>query len=134
MSWQWRTMQSWKKSWLIVSKLTWGIWRILTGALENLKYLHFNGLFLIKVYHVRSKKCSGVMFDDTEDWCKIWRNTDLCFQKWHEEFWQIFVQRLENSDFFLESKMVELNQNKNSKQTHRPVALWKLYFTLEINE
>ena len=25
--------------------------------------------------------------------------------------------------FFLESKMVELNQNKNSKQTHRPVAL-----------
>ena len=26
----------------------------------------------------------GVVFDDTEDWCKIWRKTDLCFQKWHE--------------------------------------------------
>ena len=32
------------------------------------------------------KKYRGVMFDGTEDWCKIWRKTDLCFQKWHEEF------------------------------------------------
>ena len=28
----------------------------------------------------------------------------------------IFVHRLKNSDFILEIKMVELNQNKNSKQ------------------
>ena len=32
------------------------------------------------------KKYKGVMFDDTEYWCKIWRKTDLCFIKWHEEF------------------------------------------------
>ena len=32
------------------------------------------------------KKYRRVMFDDTEDWCKIWRKTDLCFQKWHGEF------------------------------------------------
>ena len=42
------------------------------------------------------------MFDGTEDWCKIWRKTDLCFLK-------IFVYRLKNSDFILESKMAELN-------------------------
>ena len=30
--------------------------------------------------------------------------------------------------------MAELNQNKNSKQPDRPDDLWKLYFTLEINE
>ena len=42
--------------------------------------------------------------------------------------------RLKNSDFILESKMAELNQNKNSKQPDRPDAVWKLYFTLEINE
>ena len=134
MSWQWRTMQSWKENWLIVSKLTRGIWQILTGVLKNLKYLPFNGLFLIKVYHVRSKKCSEVMFDDTEDWCKIWRNTDLCFQKWHEEFGKFSFRGWKSSILFLESKMVELNQNKNSKQPDLPVALWKLYFTLEINE
>ena len=28
--------------------------------------------------------------------------------------------RLENSDFILEIEMVELNQNQNSKQPHRP--------------
>ena len=29
------------------------------------------------------------MSHDTEDWCKIWRKTDLLFQKWQEfgEFW-----------------------------------------------
>ena len=42
--------------------------------------------------------------------------------------------RLKNSDFILESKIAELNQNKNSKQPDRPYSFWKLYFTLEINE
>ena len=32
------------------------------------------------------KKYWRVMFDGTEDWCEIWRKTDSCFQKWHEEF------------------------------------------------
>ena len=48
--------------------------------------------------------------------------------------WQIFVHRLKNGDFILESRMAELNQNKNSKQPNRTDAMWKLYFTLEINE
>ena len=26
------------------------------------------------------------MFHDTEDWCKIWRKTNLWVGKWHEEF------------------------------------------------
>ena len=42
--------------------------------------------------------------------------------------------KLKNSDFILESKMAELNQNKNSKQLYRPDVVRKLYFTLEINE
>ena len=37
-------------------------------------------------------------------------------------------------DFILESKMAELNQNKNLKQLDRLDTLRKLYFTLEINE
>ena len=41
---------------------------------------------------------------------------------------------LKKSNFILESKMAELNQNKNSKQLDRPDAVRKLYFTLEINE
>ena len=46
----------------------------------------------------------------------------------------IFFHRLENSNFILENKMVELNQNENLKQPDQPDAVWKLYFTLEINE
>ena len=44
-------MQKWKRNWLITSKLIWGIWRILTRALKNLKNFHFNGLTLTKVYY-----------------------------------------------------------------------------------
>ena len=47
---------------------------------------------------------------------------------------QIFVQKLTNRDFILERKMAELNQNKNSKQPDQPNELWKLYFTLGLNE
>ena len=47
---------------------------------------------------------------------------------------QIFVHRLKNSNIILKSKKAELNINKNLKQTNRPDAVWKLYFTFEINE
>ena len=43
-SWQWRLMQKLKRNWLVISKLTWEIWRILTQTLENLKNLLFNWL------------------------------------------------------------------------------------------
>ena len=36
--------------------------------------------------------------------------------------------RLKNSNFILESKMAELNQNKSSKQLDRSNAVRKLYF------
>ena len=47
-----RMMQNLKRNWLVVSKLTWGIWQILTQALESLKDLHCNGFLLNKVEHV----------------------------------------------------------------------------------
>ena len=43
-------------------------------------------------------------------------------------------QRLKNSDFILQSKISELNKNKNSKQADRLDAVQKFYFTLGINE
>ena len=41
---------------------------------------------------------------------------------------------LKNSDSILESKLAGLNQDKNSKQSDLPDAVWKLSFTLETNE
>ena len=45
---------------------------------------------------------------------------------------KIFVHMLKNSNFILESKVAELNQNKNPQD--RLDTVRKLYFTLEINE
>ena len=44
------------------------------------------GSFWSKYITIELKKYKGVMFGDIEDWFKIWRKTDMCFQKWHEEF------------------------------------------------
>ena len=75
-----------KRDWLTSWKLTWGIWWILPQALENLKTLYFNGLLWPKYIMFQLEKYREVNFDGTKDWCKIWRKTDLCFQKWHKKF------------------------------------------------
>ena len=51
------------------------------------------GCFWPKYIIFELKKYRGVMFDSTEYWCKIWRKTDLCFQKWHEEFNKLSPER-----------------------------------------
>ena len=67
------------------------------SSTQKSKKLHCNGLPLIKVYYVWPKKVQGVMFDSTENWCKIWRKTDFCFQKWHEEFEKFSPEHLKVS-------------------------------------
>ena len=77
MSWQWRMMQKLKRNWLVSSKLTWGIWQILTQALENLKNLHFNGLLK---YMFELKKYKGIMFDGTDIDTKFEGKTTCAFK------------------------------------------------------
>ena len=103
-------VQNWRRNWLTVSKLTWGIWQILTQALENLKNVHFNGLFLIKVYNVWAKEVQRSYI-----WWH-WRLMQILKEHWFVLskmtwiIWQIFVYRLKNSNFILENKMAELDQ------------------------
>ena len=126
--------EEWFKIWRgldlsISSKLTWRIWQILTQALRNLKNLHFNGLLLTRVYVWELKKkvqrsylwLHWILLQNLkENWPVLSKIT------WR--IWEIFVHRLKNSNFILESKMAELNKNKNSKQPDWPDAVWKLYF------
>ena len=44
------------------------------------------GSFWSKYLIFGLKRYRGVTLDGTEDWCKIWRKTDLCFEKWHDKF------------------------------------------------
>ena len=61
-------------------------------------------------------------------------------ENWHVlskmtwRIWQIFFYMLKNRKFILENKVAELNKNKNSKEPDQLDTVWKLYFTLEINE
>ena len=91
-------MQNLNGNWFDSLKLTWGIWQISTQALKNLKNLYVNGLLLTKVYNIRvKKKYRGVIFDGTQDWYKVWKKTDLCFQKWHEEIGKFSPEHLKVS-------------------------------------
>ena len=47
---------------LVNSKLIWGISQILIKAIENLKNLNFNELFLTKVYNVWAKKSTEELY------------------------------------------------------------------------
>ena len=94
LSWHWRVIPNLERDQLVISKLTWGIWQILTWALESLKNVHFNGLFLTKVYIVWDKKVQRSYLHNTNEWCKIWRKTDLWFAKWHEEFGKFSPEHL----------------------------------------
>ena len=73
-------------NWLVISKLTWGIWWILTRAFESLKHFHINGLLFTKVYIVWAKKVQRSCLSWNWRGIQIWRGIDLFFQNWHQEF------------------------------------------------
>ena len=72
----------------------------MTWALESLKNLHFNRLFLSKVYIVWAKRYRGVVFHETEERYKIWRGSNLSFQNRHKEFVKFWLERLKVSKIF----------------------------------
>ena len=107
MSWQWRMMRNLKKNWLVISKLAWRIWWILTRTIENLKNFHFNMPLLSKVYIycLSQKKYRGVIFHETEEGYKISREIDLSLPDWRkgfDKFWRehsrgVILQKLKRN-------------------------------------
>ena len=56
------------------------------------------GSFWTKYIMFELKKYRGVMFGDTEYWCKTGRKTDFYFPEWHEIFTRA-LQKSQNWDF-----------------------------------
>ena len=96
---QWRVMQKLKRNWLVSSKLTWGIWQILTWALKNLKNLHFNGFLLNKVYNFWAKRSIG-------GFCLMALNNDATFEG---KLTCTFKNDMRNSANFHQSILKSLN-------------------------
>ena len=69
----------------------------MTWALKILKISTLIGSFCAKYVTFHLKKPKGVIFHDTEEWCKIWRKTDLWFRKWLEEFGKLLPKCLKVS-------------------------------------
>ena len=105
-------IQNLKRDWLVVSKLTWGIWQIVTQALKSVKSLHFNGCLLTKVYKATEELCVKALEIDAKFEGKL-----ICHSKMTWVIWQIFTGW----------KMAELNQNQNSKLLDRLDTVRKLY-------
>ena len=55
------------------------------------------GTFWTKYIMFELKRYRVVMFYYTEDWCKIWRKTDLWFGKWYDEFGKFLPEHLKVS-------------------------------------
>ena len=84
--WQWRMIQNLKRNWLAALKLTRKFDKFWPKHSNVSKICTLMRSFSPKYIIFELKKYRRVMFDSTENWCKIWRETDLCFEKWHEEF------------------------------------------------
>ena len=61
LSWHWKEIQTLKKNWLFVWKMTWGIWWTLTRAVESLKICTLMGYFCRKCVMFELKKYRGVV-------------------------------------------------------------------------
>ena len=75
LSWHWKKIQTLKKNWLFIWKMTWGIWWTLTWAVESLKICTLMGYFCRKYVMFEQKKYRGTV---------LWKMTYIWFQKWHK--------------------------------------------------
>ena len=87
LSWHWKKIQTLKKNWLFVWKMTWEIWWTLTQAVESLKICTLMGYFCRKYVMFEQKKYRGTV---------LWKMTYIWFQKW-QVIWWIFTQVVESN-------------------------------------
>ena len=94
-SWHGRMMQSLKKNWLLVQKMTWGIWWILMRAVGSLKIFTLMCYFCRKYTMLEQKKVKGSYVSYTEEWSKRLRKTNFLFWKMAWGIWRILTRAVE---------------------------------------
>ena len=85
-------------NWLVVWKMTWGIWQIFSRAL---KIGILMGSFNPNLKRYELKIHRGVICHDNEELRKIWRGSDLSFQSWHVEFDEYWHEHLKVSKILI---------------------------------
>ena len=88
-------MQSLRKHWLLVQKMTWGIWWILMRAVGSLKIFTLMCYFCRKYTMLEPKKVKGSYVSYTEEWSKRLRKTNFLFWKMAWGIWWILTRAVE---------------------------------------
>ena len=73
------------------------IWWILTWAIEIPQSFTLICPFCTNYLKFDLRKYRGVIFYDNEQWCKIWRKTDLLFGKWHKKYGKFWPEHFKVS-------------------------------------
>ena len=89
-SWHWRVIQNLKKNWLVVWKMTWGIWKISPEHSKVSKLGFWWGSF------IQSRKCMGLKF--TEESCVMTMKNDAKSEEELTCHFQIDMRNLTNFD------------------------------------
>ena len=103
-SWLWKVMQSLKKNWLLTPNMARGMWWVLMQAVTSLKICTLMCYFRGKYIMFKPKKYRRVLCHNTEEWRKIWRGTDLCLEKWHQEFGEFWPNTRKSQSLHFELK------------------------------
>ena len=124
LSWKWRGIQNLERDQLVVSKLAWGIWQILTWTLN----------FWTKYILLELKKYREVISHDIEEWCKTWRKIDLLIGKW-KEFDKFSPEHLKVSKLELSwDPIVQSRKCMSSKFTEKLCVIqWRMKQKLKRN-
>ena len=80
LSWHWSVMQYLKKNWLVVWRMTWGIRKIFTRALESVNIGTLMGSLRPKQKMYELRIYRGGMCHYNEEWFKIWRELTCRFK------------------------------------------------------
>ena len=93
---KWRMMQNLKRNWLVISKLTWGIWWILTQALQSPKKFYFDVLLLRKVYITWARKVHRSYLSWNWRGVQNLKRNRLVVSKLASGIWQNLTEALES--------------------------------------
>ena len=115
-------MQSLKKNWLLVPKMTWGIRWILMRAVASLKVFNLMGYFSLQHIKFQLKKYR-IISHDTEERSKLYRKTDLLYEKWHPKFESLKICTLMGY-FCRRCEMFELKK-------YRGFVSWKITYSFK---
>ena len=119
-------MQSLKKNWLLVPKMVWGIWWISIRAVASLKIwtlmFYFRQEYIMFEPKKRAEKLCVITLENLRrnwlDFEKTCGGTDLCSEKWHEEFAEFWPNTRK-------SQNVQFNGLLLTKKLQRSYVSWQ---------